>query len=126
MELLVVIAIIGILSSIVLANLNGSRQRARDAARVGDVKSVQLALELYFDNAGNYPSGTMSGNPPAGLQNALAPTYIATVPILPLSSDTYSYSSSGNTYQLSVPLEVSGSYTGTCGNASNYCVTPNQ
>ena len=55
-ELLVVIAIIGILSSIVLANLNGSRQAARDVKRISDVKQLQLALELYFDaNSGKYP-----------------------------------------------------------------------
>ena len=56
-ELLVVIAIIGILSAVVLASLNSARQKSRDAKRVADLKQVQLALELYFDdNSSAYPA----------------------------------------------------------------------
>src|SRR5262245_50514712 len=54
-ELLVVIAIIGILASIVLASLNTARQKSRDARRLADIKSIQLALELFFDACGGYP-----------------------------------------------------------------------
>ncbi len=46
-ELLVVIAIIGLLSSVVLASLNSSRIKARDARRISDLHQIQLALELY-------------------------------------------------------------------------------
>ncbi len=49
-ELLLVIAIIGILVSIVLANLNVARQKARDAQRVSDLGQIQLALEYYYDD----------------------------------------------------------------------------
>jgi len=56
-ELLVVIAIIGILSAVVLASLNSAREKSRDAKRVADVKQIQLALELYFDdNTSVYPA----------------------------------------------------------------------
>ncbi len=55
-ELLVVIAIIGILSSVVLASLNDARQKSRDAKRISDIKQIQLALELYYDTNGNYPT----------------------------------------------------------------------
>ena len=44
---LVVIAIIGILSSVVLASLNGARKKGRDARRISDLKQIQLALEMY-------------------------------------------------------------------------------
>jgi len=54
-ELLVVIAIIGILSSVVLASLNSARTKARDAKRVGDLKQIQIALELYYDANSRYP-----------------------------------------------------------------------
>jgi len=46
-ELLVVIAIIGILSSLLLANYNASRARARDAQRKSDLRQTTTALELY-------------------------------------------------------------------------------
>lgn len=54
-ELLVVIAIIGILSSVVLASLNSARTGARDAKRMGDIKQLQIALELYYATHSQYP-----------------------------------------------------------------------
>ncbi len=101
-ELLVVIAIIGILSSVVLANLNGSRQRARDVKRIADVKSLQLALALYFDANAKYP----------GTLDALATAYISVIPTPPggVSGVTeYNYvplNSTCNSYHLGTALEV--------------------
>jgi len=86
-ELLVVIAIIGILSSVVLASLNTARTKARDARRVSDIKQLQIALELYYDSNGTYPSGVGNGDMDA--LNVLVPTYIA-------SLYTYYYWSTGN------------------------------
>ncbi len=54
-ELLVVIAIIGLLASIVLVSLSSARRKARDSRRVGDLRQMQLALELYFDAQQTYP-----------------------------------------------------------------------
>lgn len=57
-ELLVVIAIIGMLSSVVLASLNSARGKARDARRILDLKSMQVALELFYSSYNRYPSAT--------------------------------------------------------------------
>ncbi len=54
-ELLVVISIIGFLASMAVFSLNNARMKARDAKRVVDIKQVQKALELYYDNHGAYP-----------------------------------------------------------------------
>lgn len=54
-ELLVVIAIIGLLSSVVLASLNSSRAKARDAKRISDIKQISLALEFFYDEHEYYP-----------------------------------------------------------------------
>ena len=54
-ELMVVIAIIGVLSSIVIANLNTARMRSRDTTRIADIKNIQSALEFYFDANRQYP-----------------------------------------------------------------------
>ena len=54
-ELLMVIAIIGILSSVVLASINSTRAKARDANRISDMKQIQIALELYRETNGSYP-----------------------------------------------------------------------
>lgn len=55
-ELLVVIAIIGILASIVVVSLSSARGKARDARRVSDVRSVQKALEFYYNANAEYPT----------------------------------------------------------------------
>jgi prepilin-type N-terminal cleavage/methylation domain-containing protein len=58
-ELLVVIAIIGLLASVVMASLNSARAKARDATRVAQIAQFQRAIELYYDEHGDYP-GTSS------------------------------------------------------------------
>ncbi|MFH1745312.1 MAG: type II secretion system protein [bacterium] len=57
-ELLVVIAIIGLLSTLAVVALNSARMKARDARRVGDVKQIQTALELYYNDNSGYPAGS--------------------------------------------------------------------
>ena len=53
-ELLVVISIIGLLSSIVMANLVTARQKALDSATLQNFKQLQTAMELYKDSNGHY------------------------------------------------------------------------
>ena len=89
-ELLVVIAIIGILSSVVLASLNGARKKGRDARRVSDLKQVQLALEMYYDSNGSeYPDSVCTSVSGGGCTaGSLMPTYISTVPNDPQANST--------------------------------------
>ncbi len=54
-ELLVVIAIIGLLSTISIIALNQARSKARDARRVADMHQLQTAIEMYYDQYGDYP-----------------------------------------------------------------------
>lgn len=100
-ELLVVIAIIGLLSSVVLASLNGARKKGRDARRLSDVKQLQTALELYYDNqsAPGYPSALSS----------LATDYIASVPTDPGTGSAYTYAVSADTlyYCIGATMETS-------------------
>jgi general secretion pathway protein G len=60
-ELLVVIAIIGLLSTLAVVALNNARQKSRDAKRVADVKQMQTALELYFNECNSYPDEGSAG-----------------------------------------------------------------
>lgn len=53
-ELLVVVAIIGILATVVLASLGGARDKAQDARRKADLRTIATALELYALDNGTY------------------------------------------------------------------------
>lgn len=88
-ELLVVIAIIGILSSVVLASLNTARVKARDTRRVADIKSIQLALEFYYDAKNAYPV-TIAGLVGSGNGQSLAKE-----PVDPQSGAIYTYAYKG-------------------------------
>lgn len=57
-ELLVVIAIIGLLATLSVVALNSARAKARDARRLADIKAISTALDLYFDDYGDYPPNT--------------------------------------------------------------------
>ena len=61
-ELLVVVSLIGILATLVIANMNAARERARDATRKSDLRNIQTALRLYYNDFGKYPvgAGTMT------------------------------------------------------------------
>jgi prepilin-type N-terminal cleavage/methylation domain-containing protein len=97
-ELLVVISIIGVLSGVILANLNTTRSKSRDAKRVSDIKNIQIALEVYFDVNRKFP-GTLAG---------LVPTYIPNIPVPP-NGGSYAYvplNSTCNDYHLGAALEL--------------------
>ena len=54
-ELLVVVAIIGILSSVVLASLNGARTKGADAAIKSNLANIRAQAEMVYDDApGSY------------------------------------------------------------------------
>lgn len=91
-ELLVVVAIIGILSSVVLASLNTARSKARDAERVSEIRQLKLALELYYDKNGTYPTDVGWSNDCEGgtsfstaLSGLVSQGFISNIPKEPLN-----------------------------------------
>jgi len=80
-ELLVVIAIIGILTTIAVVALNNARAKARDVKRIANIKQIQTALELFFNDNGRYPTTEefTSGSIYSTSTNGTT-TYMATIP----------------------------------------------
>ena len=60
-ELLVTIFIIGLLSTLSFVSFTAVRERARDVARLSDVRQIQAALELYRRAEGAYPASLTFG-----------------------------------------------------------------
>ena len=110
-ELLVVIAIIGLLSSIILVQVQSSRSRARDAERESEIKTIQNSLAIYVVNKKNFPvySGALNGTDLVSteLKNNDA---LSQVPADPINSGNYVYSyasADGAAYTLTYYLETS-------------------
>lgn len=64
-EMLIVVAIIGILAGSVLVGLGPVQRQGRDSRRISDLRSVQNALELYYNKCGFYPGGVAGAACPA-------------------------------------------------------------
>ena len=117
-ELLVVVSLIGVLSTLVIANLNSARERARDTQRKSDLRNIQTALRLYYNDSGGYPAGTSvmtacgSGASPTtctygSVWDRSGVTYMNILPKDPLSPAqdyVYTYTDSDN-YALRACLE---------------------
>lgn len=109
-ELLIVMAIIGILTALIVTNLQAARQRGRDARRKSDLNTIQQALRLYYHDHSSFPltAGLTWGS---ALQSQdLATTYLTILPLDPASTPTnplnyYYYSLDGSNYIVGTNLE---------------------
>ncbi|MFA4943035.1 MAG: FISUMP domain-containing protein [Patescibacteria group bacterium] len=87
-ELLVVIAIIGVLATVSIIALSNARSKSRDAKRVGNMKQVQTALELFFNDNGRYPTeeewalGSLFST-----TSSATTTYLQVIPTSPIPAD---------------------------------------
>lgn len=119
-ELLVVIAIIGLLSTLAVVALNNARSKSRDAKRVSDIKQIQTALELYYNDQNSYPvvgTAVVLGDTNQKCLDtegwdvvgcAGATKYMGLVPSNPLPNGAnYSYTGTASTYSITFSLEGS-------------------
>ncbi|MEI7620662.1 MAG: FISUMP domain-containing protein [Candidatus Falkowbacteria bacterium] len=110
-ELLVVIAIIGILATISVVAFQNARAKSRDAKRIADIKQVQTALELYFNDVNRYPlTSEFTTTGLSSTSTVGTTTYMMNIPTAPTPADgtcsntdnSFYYSSDdGSTYTLS-------------------------
>ncbi|MFH1030704.1 MAG: type II secretion system protein GspG [bacterium] len=111
-ELMVTISIIGTVGTISAPKLNQSLAAARDANRKMNIRQVQTALNLYYDDNLSYPKyqGESSGNSYKNLENFLVNSnnqYLSELPVDPLGKDKYVYKywSNGQKFEITYELE---------------------
>ncbi len=107
-ELMVVVLIVGLLSGLVVVNVNNSRVAARDARRIADLGTISSALAAFYADTHDYPLTQ------AALSAAPFNTYLVRVPQDPGGTTPtgcvalgylYSYSAGPN-YRLASTLEA--------------------
>jgi prepilin-type N-terminal cleavage/methylation domain-containing protein len=126
-ELLVVIAIIGVLATVSIIALSNARAKSRDAKRLGDLKQMQTALEMYFNDKGAYPLSIDNGI--FSTSSGATSTYMQITPAAPSPADNCT--AAENSYIYTV-LDNGASYTlstclgGSVGSLSpgSVCITP--
>lgn len=80
-ELLVVIAVLAILAAIVIFNVTGVANRGKTSACDTDVKTVQTAIDSYYNDNNQSWGPIAAANPiAAATWSAVVPTYIHTQP----------------------------------------------
>ncbi|MFA4942568.1 MAG: prepilin-type N-terminal cleavage/methylation domain-containing protein [Patescibacteria group bacterium] len=110
-ELLVVIAIIGLLATLSVLALNNARAKGRDARRVSDIKQIQTALELYFNDKQLYPATLVTGSTITSTSSAGTSTYMQVIPSSPTPNVSTSVTGCGGTDYTYEMQEVGASYT---------------
>ena len=127
-ELLIVIAIIGVLSTLLMANFIGVRQRARDAQRKSDLRQIQSALELYRSDQGAYPNALAACGTGVSLSSG-STIYMQKLPCDPSTGSVYPYALTATGYTLYACLEngndsqLDSSNNATCHTAGTYSYT---
>ncbi|MCL5407168.1 MAG: type II secretion system GspH family protein [Patescibacteria group bacterium] len=98
-ELMLVVGIIMVLASLVMVSVSKSRARGRDGKRIADLSTIQLAMEMYKDSNGVYPSSygpwansmqSGAGTYWANLQGTLT-NYLYPIPKDPINKNNYRY-----------------------------------
>lgn len=118
-EMLVVVSLIGVLTTLVAANLNSARERARDTQRKSDLRNIETALRLYYQDYQAFPAngsnGEISGCGSAGASLCTwggawsdgSGTYMNKLTKDPLPDQSYKYAASADkeSYTLDACLE---------------------
>ncbi|MEI7620081.1 MAG: type II secretion system protein [Candidatus Falkowbacteria bacterium] len=110
-ELLVVIAIIGLLATLSVLALNNARAKSRDAKRVADVKQIQTALELYFNDKQLYPDTLSVPGSITSTSTTGTSTYMQVIPTSPTPNVSGVTGCGGTNYTYSIGSSGGASYT---------------
>ncbi|HEX9817275.1 MAG TPA: type II secretion system protein [Patescibacteria group bacterium] len=112
-ELLIVIVILAILTTIGLRSFSSSQIKSRDSRRKTDLQNITRALEVYYNDKGEYPistgnagiAGQAWGDPFVDPDNPTETLYMNVLPADPSDFNYYYTSPNGSYFQLYAYLE---------------------
>lgn len=95
-ELLITIAIVAVISAIGYATYDNAQKKARDSKRKNDLRDIQVALQLYYQDTGYYPNSTTGSaftkkstdTGASGWDSVLSTSYIKQMPKDPKNTAT--------------------------------------
>jgi prepilin-type N-terminal cleavage/methylation domain-containing protein len=115
-EIMITMSIVGSVSTFACAQMNNVLPVTRDAQRKANIHQVQIALNLYYDDYGQYPVSI--GNEPSQegwqmIEQALTSpdnTYMPELPQDPLNQNlnVFKYWSDGQKFKISYETEDQG------------------
>lgn len=109
-ELMITIALFTLLTALILASVSYAKSKARDSRRMGDLKQISNALNLYYSTHNNFPIyNNIILNGTDGLTNDLTNEEFLPAPIIDPGSPSFDYrynSSNGLDYTLTFCLET--------------------
>jgi prepilin-type N-terminal cleavage/methylation domain-containing protein len=97
-ELLVTISVIGVLTTILMINFVGSRERAKNSQKVQNLKVMKNALRLYYNDYQTYPED-------GEIEGSIDPAYIPTSIYSEIGAWTYSQLDGGDAFIVRVILD---------------------
>ena len=106
-EILITVAVIAIIAAVIGVSLSIVKKNSNDSRRVGDIKEISKALELYYDKYAYYPGR---------LDELVGEGFLKLVPVPPLGGKQqfYTYVPLGGNqictgYHLGAAMEMRGS-----------------
>ncbi|MFP4498133.1 MAG: type II secretion system protein [Vulcanimicrobiota bacterium] len=88
-ELMIVIAIISILASIIIPNITQARQRAQLTACIENMKTMQVAMNMFLADTPSQPHGTQNHAYMDNNYSPFYPNYLSQMPVCPASPYGY-------------------------------------
>lgn len=142
-ELVVVMAIIAILAAAGLSSFSTSQAKGRDGRRKADLNQLSRALEMYYNDHGQYPTGTGGAIVSCGsgttcssscawvneltfCDDGKGTVYMQKLPKDPSPTRSYYYYSDGSTYALYTWLENTQDTLITPSHSTNCAVSGSQ
>ncbi len=127
-EMLVVIALLGVIATAIIIGINPVAQinKTNDAHRKSDLSAIQKALELYYQDNGNYPPSSADFkiyiNSTAISWGSSWSPYITKLPKDTSPTNTYIYyspaSGNGQTYYIYANLQRGSNDPQSCNNGA--------